>query len=223
MKVILQTLTLIFTLPIGLWGQMETEPGEEAIQQHHRAVHLLPDTWMRDPYIYRGPAGTYYLTYTTGKDNIPLWQSSNLVDWTQLPDPYRLSDASNYAAYQASLAARQRANPDFKGHLKVWAPELYFLDGRWIYIHTSNVRSGNLAWVEGEDPILPKQDWGNSFGHQHDPSIFTDEDGSHWLVAKCASIQRIKADWSGFEGEPIKLGPSDRKLGHEGCFILKYG
>jgi len=43
------------------------------------------------------------------------------------------------------------------------------------------------------------------------------------LIWGCPQIAPLKPDCSGFAGLDIKIGPSDRKLGHEGCTIRKIG
>ncbi|MDP5171030.1 MAG: family 43 glycosylhydrolase [Bacteroidia bacterium] len=205
------------------FAQTEQNPTQvqKAFQARNQAIHLLPDVWMRDPYITQGPSGDFFLTYTTGKDDIPLWRSQDLINWTEMESPYSLADASNHEEYDSLLSEKIATQPAFSGPLKVWAPEMYFLDGKWISLHTSNVGIGNLLIGQGDDPLAIQSDWGSAFGRNHDPAIFTDRDGSHWLVSRCAAIQRIAKDWSGLEGEAISLNPSDRKLGHEGCFILQ--
>ena len=51
----------------------------------------------------------------------------------------------------------------------------------------------------------------------------TDDDGTHWLIYGCTQIVPLKPDLSSLAGEPVNIGPSNRKMGHEGCQIIKVG
>jgi len=196
------------------------------INQHKDAVHIFDD-WMRDPYVSLGPDGYYYLTctqYTPESEGIrqPVYRSKDLAKWEFNGFPYSLNDASNYNQYIENNKAKRRIDFDGKTGLKLWAPEMHFIDNRWITVHTSNVGIGNLFYSEGKEYKAPFKDWGELFGKHHDPSLFCDDNKDIWLVSKCAEIQKIKSDLSGFDGEPIKIEPSNRKLGHEGCSIVKF-
>ena len=197
------------------------------IKKHQKAVHLLDD-WMRDPYITIGPDNKYYLTATqqkneTGDEGMPAWRSNDLVSWEFLGFPYRISEASNAQQFRQRLDKRNAERVGQESQpLRMWAPELYFLDGKWVFIHTSNTGLGNFVVTKEKDLDSGFTDWGTGFGRHHDPSIFTDDDGSHYLVAKCTEIIKIKADLSGFDGEPTRLDPENRKMGHEGAFIIKF-
>lgn len=197
------------------------------LNQHKKAIHPIDD-WMRDPYISVGPDGKYYLTATqqineTNSQGAPVWASKDLVHWEFIGFPYTIKDdATNYEAYLSRLAERNtRQTTDKQQPLRIWAPELHFIKGQWVMLHTSNTGLGNLALTKGKKLSQPWEDWGADFGRHHDPTLFTDDDGSHYLVAKCTEIIKLKDDLSGFDGEPIKIGPSNRKMGHEGAFILK--
>ncbi len=200
-----------------------------AIEKREKAVHPMDD-WMRDPYIVLGPDGDYYLTATqqineTNSRGVPVWKSENLVDWEFVGFPYTLDDASNFEEYEERLAQRN-ADRQSRGlgeqPLRVWAPELHYIDGRWAIIHTSNVGLGNFILTRDKGLYSKTSDWGSAFGRQHDPFIFQDDDGSKYLVARCAEIIKLKDDLSGFDGEPIRIDPSNRRMGHEGAFIIKF-
>jgi xylan 1,4-beta-xylosidase len=199
------------------------------LRAHDRAVHVFHD-WMRDPYIMIGPDGDYYLTCTQlpdsvdGRSVVPhgmaLYRSPDLAEWEFLGYRYSLEDSGNFEDYQAGLQERMDriGQPD---HLKLWAPEIYFINDRWVITHTSNVRRGNLAVTRGSRLEPPFDSWGAAFGHNHDPALFQDTDGSLWLISRCTQIQEIEPDLSGFKGEPIAIGPSNRRMGHEGAYIRK--
>lgn len=206
---------------------------QKEIKLHSKAVHVFDD-WMRDPFITIGPDGYYYLSVTqAGKETVdgrkiiahgvPVYRSSDLAKWEFMGYPYTIENTTNYNEY-LRLKDEKNAKPGQSGtdQLKLWAPELYFINNKWVFVHTSNVGIGNIAITKGSKMEAPFDNWNETFGKQHDPSIFTDDDGSHWLISKCAQIQKLKSDLKAFDGQPISIKPANRKMGHEGACIIKF-
>ncbi|MCU0379199.1 MAG: family 43 glycosylhydrolase [Bacteroidales bacterium] len=196
------------------------------LKKHDSAVYIMDD-WMRDPYIMIGPDGFYYLTCTQQaaeithrpavSNGIPIYRSSDLAKWEYIGTPYTIDDAANCDDYVRLL--KEKGNNQ---ELRLWAPELYFIKGMWCAVHTSNVGLGNFILSEGMFSEESLNQWGEKFGRQHDPSLFQDDDGIVWLVSRCTQIQKLNTDLSGFEGDPVSISPSDRKMGHEGALIIKF-
>lgn len=188
--------------------------------QQEKAIHVL-DEWMRDPYILLGPDGYYYLSCTrlwnsSYKPGLEMWRSKDLHTWEGMGLLWSFGD-SKWMTEAMAVNARE-----MKKDAHLWAPEVYFIDGRWVSVFTTSLRYSNLmttksARLEGpfDEPI------GIGFRYKHDPSIFTDDDGSKWLIWGCTKIERLKNDLNGFDGPEKSIAPSNRILGHEGCFILK--
>lgn len=204
---------------------------QKAIEAHDSAVHIFDD-WMRDPFITIAPDGDYYLTMTQHGDEIdgrkvisagaPLYKSKNLWEWKFDGYFYDIAkDAGNYPNYISNWEERKK-NSGSKDPLKLWAPEIHYINGKWHVLHTSNSGLGNFASTKGNKLTAPYKGWNERFSQQHDPTIFQDDDGSCWLVSRCAQIQKLNKDLSAFDGEPIKLDPSNRKMGHEGAYIIKF-
>ncbi len=193
------------------------------IDAHDHAVHVLTDQWMRDPYVYLHSDGFYYMTCTRlghttgGVQGIELWRSLDLVTWDPVGVPWSFDDSSWIRTIKPEPSGE---NQEFW----LWAPEVHFINGHWVVVHTTNRGRANLLLSKGDELTGPyREPVGSNFGHRHDPSIFTDDDGSHWLVWACAKIAKLKDDFSGFASEEFSIGPADRKLGHEGCVIRKIG
>lgn len=186
------------------------------------------DDWMRDPFITIGPDKKYYLTCTqieneTDSQGAPVWKSDDLANWNFIGFPYQLKQASNYNEYNKIIKERNRTVWKEKNNpLRIWAPELHYINKRWVLTHTSNAGLGNVVLYDGQNLTEPVADWGSDFNRHHDPTFFVDDDGCIYLGAKCARISKVKSDLSGFEGEPLKIWPSDRKLGHEGVCLIKF-
>lgn len=222
---------LALSLKVASQPQNDLNKVRKEIANHTRAVHLFDD-WMRDPFITIGPDGDYYLTMTQHGDTIdgrlvinhgaPLYKSKDLAEWTFEGYYYDISkDATNYNDYLKHWEERSKHNGN-SDPLKLWAPEVHFINGKWHVLHTSNSGLGNLASTMSDKLEGPYKGWNENFAQQHDPTLFHDDDGSVWLVSRCTQIQKLKDDLSCFDGEPIQIGPSNRKMGHEGAFIIKH-
>ena len=202
------------------------------VNNHKKAV-LVKDGWIRDPYIVLGPDNYYYLTGTTPLPGDPresedfyntglggtsivgnqlrIWRSRDLVDWQYI--------GSDYFNTWEQLPTKKKDN------FLLWAPEIKWTGTNWVMVHCPGHHS-HLAMTEGSDIRGPwKAVEGDEFLQKHDPSLFQDEDGK-WYMSygyKGFNIARLKDDFSGLDGEPVKVDCSDRTIGHEGTLIKKIG
>lgn len=242
---------ILFSLNTQVFGQSE-QALLNTLNNHNQAVHMLGDIWMRDPYITLAPDGFYYLTFTSNNNDLPdekpairLMRSTNLAHWDDMGLLWR-GDTSAWGKRLAAKAAANNATAtshDTTGYRvepssgniapkrisaaqkppMIWAPEVHFVNGKWVIMHTSNHQMANLMITEGNDITKPwREPFKNDVGHRHDPSLFTDADGSHWLVYACSKIIKLKDDFTGYDGKEISIAPANRKLGHEGSFIMKF-
>ncbi len=196
-------------------------PKNEITLSRHRATLVLEE-WMRDPFITLGPDNFYYLTCTRlwhsdyKKPGLEIWRSKDLHSWEKTGQVWTF-DESKWMPDALTKAAGE-----LKKEAHLWAPEIYFLKDRWVVVYTTSLRYSNLMLTGGPALNGPfAEPFGIDFRYKHDPSLFADDDGSRWLIWGCTKIARLKADFSGFNGPETTIGPSNRKMGHEGCFILK--
>ena len=215
----------------------------EGLEQHSLALFIKAG-WIRDPYIVLGPDDFYYLTGTTPLPDDPrqhsdpyntglgeksivgwkmqVWKSPDLIQWQSLGTPFTLKDGiwlEKEPARFASVPLKQ---------WRLWAPELHFVDGKWVVVHTSPspVKGANLALSSGSQIRGPWQHpMGPAIARRHGPSLFQDDDGQLWLIWGATMIAPLKADLSDLAGKPMKIGPTGAtsKMGHEGCLIRKIG
>ncbi len=114
----------------------------EGLAAHDRAL-FVHNSWIRDPYIVRGPDEFFYLTGTTPDAGDPreksdpyntglgetslvgsqanVWRSKDLAEWESLGSPFTLKDG---VWYTENRAAFDNIDPK-KWHL--WAPELHWV------------------------------------------------------------------------------------------------
>ena len=222
---------------------MDAETIEAGLDSHDRALYIKAG-WIRDPYIVRGPDDFYYLTGTTPLPEDPrqrtdpyniglrntsivgwkmqAWRSKDLITWESLGTPYSLKDGIWFTEQPERFA-----EVDVK-QWRLWAPELHFVDGRWVVVHTSPspVRGGNLSLTRGAAVEGPFDNpMGAKIGRRHDPSLFRDDDGPVWMIWGATEIAPLKGDFSGDAAAPVKIGPSGdaARMGHEGCLMRKIG
>jgi xylan 1,4-beta-xylosidase len=222
----------------------------EKVESHDEAIHVL-DVWMRDPFITRGPDDAYYLTGTTANQGDPrwledrynsgldrqditgspvpsivgatvrVWRSESLVDWDELPTPFSLTDGYWPEAEPEAFATVPEKD------WRLWAPEVHYLNGQWMIVHTSPapVRQGaNLAIPHGTGFTGPfSHPMKEQMKGRHDPSLFQDDDGTIYLLWGNTWIAPLRPDLSGFAAEPVRIDPADRIIGHEGATMARIG
>ena len=199
-----------------------------AIAAHDQAIQLFDGLFMRDPYILLGPDGNYYYTCTRldnivggDKDDyttqgVELWQSQDLANWKLLGVVHRF----------AELPWKEKLEEKSKGGTHrplLWAPEIHYFNDKWYIVHTTSVQQANILVADNATGPYRELFKDGSFGHHHDPTMFQDSNGRNYLIDRAITIQEMNADWSAFIGKPSNIQPSDRKIGHEGAFMLKVG
>jgi xylan 1,4-beta-xylosidase len=209
-----------------------------ALAAHNRAVHIK-DGFIRDPFITKSPDGFYYLTgttqsaarkelpedsYTQGKIGyeVQVWKTKNFIHWKSLGVICSLKDGYWYTAKPESF----KTGEEFRWRL--WAPELYFINGRFVVISTSPspVSLGNFLVAKG---LKPQGPWANPMGDKtgriHDPSMFKDDDGIWWMIWGLGptTIAPMKPDLSDYAAPPITIGSSGKikDVGYEGFLMRK--
>ncbi len=249
---ILSFLTLLpmSLVPVSLNAALPAEKILAGLEAHDHSLHIK-DGWIRDPYIMIGPDGFYYLTGTTPEPGDPrefgkpfnsgldrpditgqkersivgtrirVWRSKDLAEWDYHGDVFDLEDG-----YWAQADPEAFAGDD-KGDWRLWAPELHFIEGRWMLVHTSPspVKQGaNLAVSTGAELRRPyRLPLGKRMQGKHDPSLFQDTDGTVYLLWSNTWIVPLTEDLSGFAAEPVRIDPSDRQIGHEGATLRRIG
>lgn len=222
---------------------MPSSEVEAGLKAHDKAL-FVKEGWIRDPYITKGPDGTFYLTGTTPNPGDPreisdpyntglgdesvvghvaqIWKSKDLIEWETLDSPFSLKDGIWFSEHRDLF--EKTPVKDWR----LWAPELHWVAemDRWALVHTSPapVKGANLSLSEGPEISGPwSNPMGAEIGRRHDPSLFKDDDGTWWMVWGATTIAPLKPDFSGFAGESVDIKPSGdtAKMGHEGCLIMK--
>jgi beta-xylosidase len=183
------------------------------------ALQPAGDMLIRDPHISLCPDGTYLLTGTRdlpnrsfwdGNDELHLWTSPDLKEWTHLAKVWDLHENGTWEN-------NTRPSPC------LWAPETIFAKGTyWI---TYSVAGGGTALLKSGSgkPEGPYMDMGRMTNTHIDSSLFEDEDGQMYYVWQDGKIAKLKPNMSGFAEEPRQLLTVDGEtVGYEGAFIVKH-
>lgn len=247
-KLLIAVLSLLsFSLAVVAQNRKEIL---KAVKQHNKAIYVK-EGWIRDPYIYLCSDGFYYLTGTTPTNGdereindkynlglnpaakqlglnptivgyqIRVWRSPDLADWEYLGEPFSLD--RGYWAQQKPDAFKNSLKTDWL----LWAPEMYKVDGQWVFVHTSPSPVGNGANLVMADRADKNDSFdfpmGNDMRDKHDPSLFRDDDGTWYLIWSNTLLAPLKTGFKGLAAEPVRIDPSDRLIGHEGATLRKIG
>lgn len=227
------------------WGTVFAAMSEkqiaEGLEKHDRALHIKDD-WIRDPYIYLSPDGYYYLTgttplpddsrprtdpYNTGLGDasivgytMSVWRSRDLAGWESLGTPYSIEDG----IWKQDRPGRFEQVP--RKDWRLWAPEIYFMDGRWVIVHTSPspVQGANLSVTRGAELKEPFDNpMGTAIGRRHDPSLFVDDDKTIYMQWGNTMIAPLKSDLTAFAADPVRIDPAGSRPGPDGSPISRIG
>ncbi|MCA8987074.1 MAG: sulfatase-like hydrolase/transferase [Planctomycetaceae bacterium] len=221
---------------------MDAETIRSGLKSHDHAL-FIKSGWIRDPYITLGPDDYYYLTgtqphegdpreisnpYNIGLgdesivgDQVRLWRSRDLIEWESLGPIFTVDDTVK-AQQNKKLPNRY-----------IWAPEVHWLGDRWALVHCPRGHS-SLALTAGKELKGPwEHPMNNGMGERHDPSLFTDDDGTRYLLWGNTMIAPLSADLSSYTAEPVRIDPAGtrpgpdgtpiNRIGHEGATMIKVG
>ncbi|WP_419801907.1 glycoside hydrolase family 43 protein [Mucilaginibacter sp.] len=185
---------IIFSL--GIFPFMDFANAEQANAGHYHETKMATDTiYLADPTIFLDK-GIYYLYGTGSNQGFPVYQSSDLKNWTE-PS----GKTNGLALFKG----------DAYGNGGFWAPQV-FKNGRTYYmVYTADE---HIAIAESDSPLGPFKQKEikvlSGVGKQIDPFVFRDEDGKSYLYYVRLSegnrifVARMKDDFSDILPETAK-------------------
>ncbi|MEM9479066.1 MAG: family 43 glycosylhydrolase, partial [Verrucomicrobiota bacterium] len=222
---------------------MDAETIRAGLKSHDRALYIKSG-WIRDPYITIGPDDYYYLTGTQPNEGDPreaenpynlglgdesivgeqvrVWRSKDLIEWENLGPIFTIDDTFQ-ATQGQPLTSRL-----------IWAPEVHWMGDRWALVHCPKNHSSLALAPPGKDLTGPwTHPMGDSMGPRHDPSLFTDDDGTVYMLWRNTLVAPLSKDLTTYTGEPVRIDPAGTRpspegkpishIGHEGATMMKVG
>lgn len=212
------------------------------LKSHDKALYIKAG-WIRDPYITLGPDDFYYLTGTQPKkgdpreannpyniglgdesivgDQVRVWKSRDLIEWESLGPIFTVDDTMK--AQQGKKIPKRL----------IWAPEVHWMGDRWALVHCPQKHS-SLVLSKGKELHDPwTHPMNGKMGPRHDPSLFTDDDGTVYLLWGNTMVAPLSKDLSQYTAKPVRIDPAVtrpgpdgkpiRRIGHEGATMIKVG
>lgn len=168
-----------------------------------------------DPTIIKASDGFFYLYATESRRGLPIYKSPNLVDWQF-----------------AGTAFTKATRPDFEPKGGLWAPDIEYIDGKYVLYYSMSVWGGEwtcgIGAAVADKPEGPFTDKGKLFrSNEIDvqnsiDQFFIEEDGKKYLF--WGSFRGIYAIELSCDGLSIKPGAEKRKIAgtaFEGTYIYK--
>ena len=222
---------------------MDPETIREGLESHDRALYIKAG-WIRDPYLVLGPDDYYYLTGTQPRegdpreaenpyniglgeesivgDQVRVYRSSNLIEWESLGPVFTVDDTWHAMKKQGDLKKRF-----------IWAPEVHWMGDRWALVHCPK-RYSSLALSAGKELA---GSWSHpmkgGMDQRHDPSLFTDDDGTIYMLWGNTFVASLSKDLKRYTSDPVRIDPSGNRpgpdgepigrIGHEGATMMKVG
>lgn len=145
------------------------DPNPDAVAAEGNYLNPILSGFYPDPSITRAGADFYLVHSTfTWFPGIPVWHSTDLVNWTQIGNAIDRPGMLDFDGLGLSRG--------------VFAPTIDFHDGTFYIANTCVDCEGNFI-LTASDPAGP---WSDPIWTPHvggiDPSLFFDEDGKVWLM-----------------------------------------
>lgn len=221
---------------------MDAQTIQAGLKSHDHAL-FIKSGWIRDPYITIGPDQQYYLTGTQPSEGDPreqndpyniglgdesivgsqvrAWRSPDLIHWESLGPIFTVHDTM-----------RARGGNPINKEL-IWAPEVHWMGDRWALVHCPKAHS-SLVLSEGKELRGPwTHPMNGKMGQRHDPSLFTDEGGTVYMLWGNTLVAPLSKDLSHYTAEPVRIDPAGtrpgpngkpiNRIGHEGATMMKVG
>ena len=195
-------------------GDGDPLPGNPGAKSYKNPV--FREFLVADPTVIRAEDGNFYLYATeSGKNNIPILRSSDLVNWTKVGEVFT---AENHP----QITDKAGAN--------LWAPDINKIGDRYVLYYSQPGENNKhaIGVASGPSPVGPFTDHGKLIGSDEigvDISIdqfYIEEDGHKYMF--WGSFRGIWAIELADDGLSLKPGAGKRKIAgdqYEGTYIHK--
>lgn len=170
-----------------------------------------------DPTIIKAKDGYFYLYATENIKNVPIYKSSNLVDWDFV-----------------GTAFTKESRPSFEPKGGIWAPDINYINGKYVLYYSMSVWGGEwtcgIGVAVADKPEGPFVDKGklfrsNEIGVQNSiDQFYIEHQGKKYLF--WGSFRGIYAIELAEDGLSLKPGADKKQIAgtaFEGTYIHKRG
>lgn len=192
--------------------QSEADKREEFGYTNPVVKYSLPD-----PTLIKGEDGYFYLYATENIRNVPIHKSLNLIDWEFV-----------------GTAFTDQSRPSFEANGGIWAPDINFINGRYVMYYSMSVWGGEwtcgIGVATSDKPEGPFTDQGKLFRSNEievqnsiDPFYIEDNGRKYLFWGSFRGIFAVE-----LESDGLGLKPGAEKVqvagtAYEGTYILRKG
>src|SRR5690554_5477400 len=172
----IKTLFIFFLLIINYGVAFNTNSATSGNNNDSDTVYSNPiiQRSLPDPTIIKADDGNFYLYATEDIRNTPIYKSADLVNWDF-----------------TGIAFTNESRPDFEPQGGLWAPDINYINGRYVLYYSMSVWGGEwtcgIGVATSDSPEGPFTDHGKLFRSNEievqnsiDP-FYIEEDGKHYL------------------------------------------
>ncbi len=194
------------------------DPAEEQKQTVEEGyTNPVVNQSLPDPTVIKAEDGNFYLYATENIRNVPIYKSTNLVDWKF-----------------TGTAFSDETRPDFEPKGGIWAPDINYINGQYVMYYSMSVWGGEwtcgIGVATASDPAGPFTDQGKLFRSNEidvqnsiDP-FYIEDNGKKYLF--WGSFRGIYAIELSNDGLSLKEGAEKVQVAgtaYEGIYIYKKG
>jgi arabinan endo-1,5-alpha-L-arabinosidase len=214
MRTILFILTFLLSFSTyagsGNSGEKENQTAVNSRYKNPVAGYSLPD-----PTVIRVTSGEFYLYATENTRNVPIYRSSDLVNWEFL-----------------GTAFSDQTRPSFEPKGGIWAPDINYINGQYVIYYSMSVWGGEqtcgIGVAVSDKPEGPFTDRGklfrsNEIGVQNsiDPFFMEDNDKKYLFWGSFHGIFSIELNDDGLSVKAGALKKQVAGTAYEGTCIFR--
>lgn len=194
----------------------ETDSKKDKEQQDTYSNPVLNFS-MPDPTIIKAENGIFYLYATEDTRNVPIYKSTNLLDWVSV-----------------GTAFIDDSRPSFEPNGGIWAPDISYINGKYVLHYSMSVWGGEetcgIGVAVADKPEGPFVDKGKMFRSNEigvtnsiDPFYIEDNDDKYLFWGSFRGIYAIQLSDDGLSVMPKAEKKQIAGTAFEGVYIHKKG
>ncbi len=215
MKIINLVLAVLFIAQVTFACDKKKAEAEKDDEKNEVYQNPVVSKSLPDPTVIKADDGFFYLYATEDIRNTPIHKSKDLVNWEFV-----------------GTAFTDETRPDFEPNGGLWAPDINYIDGKYVLYYSMSVWGGEwtcgIGVATSDSPEGPFTDHGKLFRSNEievqnsiDP-FYIEEDGKHYLFwGSFRGIYVIELTSDGLSLKPDAEKQQIAGTAYEGVYIHK--